>query len=136
MAAEYDVGASTITDILREKHKWLAIDNESCEASRKRSRKPKWPHLDEAMRVWTEAAFASGLDLSQAALIAKAKRFASRFGYQDFKGDGWVNKFQERVGLRQYTKHMSSNIHPLKVKMSLNLSLIILMKMLLKLSQC
>ena len=93
LADQYEVGASTITDILKEKEKWSTIDINSYEANRKRDRKPRWSQLEEAMQLWTDAVLNSGQDLSQTVIIAKGKKFDERFEYQDFKGDVWMNRF-------------------------------------------
>ena len=47
LANNYQVGKSTITDILKEKERWLAITTE--EGDVKKFRGPKWPKLEEAL---------------------------------------------------------------------------------------
>ena len=120
LADEYEVGTSTISDIIKEKDKWNMVDINSFEANRKRDRKPKWPQLEEAMQIWTDAALTSGQDLSQAVLIAKGKKFAENFGYEDFKGDGWINGFQERIGLKQHIKHGEAASGPSSEELNLH----------------
>ncbi|CAG8838641.1 42929_t:CDS:2 [Gigaspora margarita] len=86
LAKEYGVQKTCISDILKQSPKWLNIDTTNkAKASRKRERQPKWPKLDEAMQVWVESALAANMDLTQAALLTKAKVFATALNIANFK---------------------------------------------------
>ena len=53
LALDYSVKKTCISDILKQSDKWLNIDTTNkIEANRKRDHQPKWPMLDEVMRVW------------------------------------------------------------------------------------
>src|SRR4051812_49998952 len=78
LAKDFGVGESCVSQILRTSTKWLSINaTNKLEASRKCERKPRWPQLEEAMCLWAESALAANMDLTQAALIAKAKTFVN-----------------------------------------------------------
>ncbi|CAG8805327.1 19889_t:CDS:2, partial [Cetraspora pellucida] len=96
LALDYGVKKTCISDILKQSDKWLNIDTTNkIKANRKRDHQPKWPMLDKVMRVWTESALTANMDLTQAALLTKAKTFAIALNISDFKGTGWVNGFQK-----------------------------------------
>ncbi|CAB4425738.1 unnamed protein product [Rhizophagus irregularis] len=47
---KYNVGKSTITDILRESDRWLTITES--QKNTKKFRRPKWPQLEGALGLW------------------------------------------------------------------------------------
>ncbi|CAG8634933.1 12733_t:CDS:2, partial [Cetraspora pellucida] len=51
LATNYQVGKSTIMDILKEKDRWLAIMTKE-EDKIKKFHRPKWPNLEEALGFW------------------------------------------------------------------------------------
>ena len=50
LARQYNIGKATVTDILKEKERWLAITTEQDDL--KRFRGPKWPQLERALNIW------------------------------------------------------------------------------------
>src|SRR5438128_9635518 len=45
----FQIGESTVGDILRAKEKWISIKVSSEEAKKKRNREGEWPKLEEAL---------------------------------------------------------------------------------------
>ncbi|CAJ0854456.1 14182_t:CDS:1, partial [Entrophospora sp. SA101] len=63
LANAYDIGKSTVDDILREKEKWLTIDDDSSDANKKKRRNLLYDDVDQALAIWVEQALNAGLDL-------------------------------------------------------------------------
>ncbi|CAB4407659.1 unnamed protein product [Rhizophagus irregularis] len=61
LAQKYNVGKSTITDILRESDRWLTI-TESQENTKKFCG-PKWPQLEGALGLWVDNALNTKQDI-------------------------------------------------------------------------
>ncbi|GET50331.1 hypothetical protein GLOIN_2v1762092 [Rhizophagus irregularis DAOM 181602=DAOM 197198] len=61
LAQKYNVGKSTITNILRESDRWLTI-TESKENTKK-FRRPKWPQLEGALGLWVDNALNTKQDI-------------------------------------------------------------------------
>ncbi|GET57988.1 jerky protein homolog-like [Rhizophagus irregularis DAOM 181602=DAOM 197198] len=80
LAQQYRVGKSTITDILKEKERWLSITES--QGSIKKFRGPKWPQLENALSLWVDNALNTKQDID----------------------DGWLTGFKKRYGLCQYKK--------------------------------
>ncbi|CAG8850518.1 23788_t:CDS:2, partial [Racocetra persica] len=94
LANKYQVGKSTITDILNEKKCWLATTEEEGE-----------PKLEEALGLWVDNMLNSGQDIDSHILKTKAKFFADHFLINDFhQSDGWLTGFKKHYGLRQFKK--------------------------------
>ncbi|CAG8756593.1 14791_t:CDS:2 [Rhizophagus irregularis] len=86
LAQQYRVGKSTITDILKEKERWLSITES--QGSIKKFRGPKWPQLENALSLWVDNALNTKQDIDE-----------------DFhQSDGWLTGFKKRYGLCQYKK--------------------------------
>ena len=51
IAKEYDVSEGMVSDILKEKDRWLVIDNDSYQASLKHEKKIQFPIIEEALTV-------------------------------------------------------------------------------------
>ena len=56
LAKEYDVSEGMVSDILKEKNWWLAIDNDSYQANLKCEKKIQFPIIEEALTVWIDKA--------------------------------------------------------------------------------
>jgi hypothetical protein len=61
LAKEYDVSEGIVSDILKEKDRWLAIDNDLHQANLKRKKKIQFPIIEEALTVWLDKYFKLGL---------------------------------------------------------------------------
>ncbi|CAB4387394.1 unnamed protein product [Rhizophagus irregularis] len=87
LAQKYNVGKSTITDILKESERWLTI-TESQENVKKF-------HIDGNI------------------LKMKASYFAEQFSIEDFHhSEGWLGGFKKWHGLRQFKKQGEAESAP------------------------
>ncbi|UZO17993.1 uncharacterized protein OCT59_009321 [Rhizophagus irregularis] len=82
IAQRYNIGKSTVTDILNEKERWLAISGDK--GSVKKFRGPKWPQLEKALGLWVDNALNMKQDIDGNILKTKAVFFAERFSIEDF----------------------------------------------------
>jgi Tc5 transposase DNA-binding domain/CENP-B N-terminal DNA-binding domain len=90
LAQKYNVGKSTITDILRESDRWLTI-TESQENIKKFCG-PKWPQLEDALGLWVDNALNTKQDIDGNILKVKANYFAEQFSIEDFHhSEGWLH---------------------------------------------
>ena len=101
LANEYDVSEGMISDILKEKDRWLAIDTNSFQASLRREKKIPFPTIEEALTIWVDNALQAGLVITDNILSTKALDFAFMLKEDKFKGSGgWVNNFKKWHNLR------------------------------------
>jgi len=95
--AKDDVNERMISDILKEKDRWLTIDNDSYQASLKREKKIQFPIIEEALTVWIDKALQAGLVLTEGILATKALDFALLCKEDKFKASNrWINNFRKR----------------------------------------
>ena len=93
LAIAFDIGKSTVTDILNQKEKWLEVDPESSDANKKKKRSLIYENIDQAMAIWVQEAINACLDLNGDILREKAKNFSVLLGIEDFKAsEGWLTK--------------------------------------------
>ncbi|CAG8781982.1 14140_t:CDS:1, partial [Cetraspora pellucida] len=83
LAKIYQIGRSTVSDILKEKMRWLSISG--VELEKKKFCKPKWPKLEDALGLWVDNALASNQDIDGNILKAKAVFFAEKLNIDNFK---------------------------------------------------
>jgi hypothetical protein len=114
LANTFNIGKSTVGDILKEKEKWLAIDDDSYDANKKKRRNLLYDDIDQALAIWMEQALNAGLDLSGNILKEKAMTFAELLNKNDFKAsDGWLDGFKERHNIKEYVKHGEAGSAPI-----------------------
>lgn len=115
LAKEYDVSEGMVSDILKEKDRWLAIDNNSHQANLKREKKIKFPIIEEALTVWLDKALQSELILTESILAAKALDFALLCNEENFKAsNGWLDNFKKRHNLKQYNIYGEAGSAPIQ----------------------
>lgn len=115
LAIEYDVSEGMISDILKTKDRWLAIDLNSYQAGLRREKKLPFITIEEALALWVEQALQAGLNLSDDILLTKAIEFAFLCNEEKFKGsDGWITNFKKRHNLKQYNMHGEAASAPLQ----------------------
>ncbi len=103
LAQQYRIGKSTVTDILREKERWLSISEG--QESVKKFRGLKWPQLEDALSIWVDNALNTRQDIDGNILKTKASYFARQFSIEDFHySEGWLGGFKKCHGLRQFKK--------------------------------
>ncbi|CAB4490046.1 unnamed protein product [Rhizophagus irregularis] len=111
LAQKYNVGKSTITDILKESKRWLTI-TESQE-NVKKFRGLKWPQLEDALGLWVDNALNTKQDIDGNILKMKASYFAEQFSIEDFHhSEGWLGGFKKWHGLRQFKKQGEAESAP------------------------
>ncbi|CAB4419054.1 unnamed protein product [Rhizophagus irregularis] len=111
LAQRYNIGKSTVTDILSEKERWLAISGD--QGSIKKFRGPKWPRLEQALGLWVDNALNTRQDIDGNILKVKAAFFAERFSIEDFhQSEGWLTGFKKRHGLQQFRKQGEASSAP------------------------
>jgi hypothetical protein len=115
LANEYDVSEGMVSDILKEKDRWLSIDVNSYQANLKREKKTPFPLIEEALTVWVENALQADIIITDSILSTKALGFAFLLKENKFKGsNGWVDKFKKRHNLKQYHIHGEAASVPLE----------------------
>ncbi|CAG8719442.1 20097_t:CDS:2, partial [Cetraspora pellucida] len=102
LAKEYGLDRSTITKILKQRDKWLAIDPNSNYAKQKTQKSPKFPQIEEALAQWLTITIAQGNAVSDGQLQEKALEFAQMYGLRnEFQAsNGWISKFKNRHQVR------------------------------------
>jgi hypothetical protein len=115
LANEYKVSEGMISDILKEKDRWLAIESNSFQAGLRREKKISFPVIEEALTIWVDKALQAKLVITDSILQSKALGFAFLLKEDKFKGsNGWVDNFKKRHNLRQYTMHGEASSAPLE----------------------
>ena len=115
LANEYEVSEGMVSDILKEKDRWLAIDLNSFQVGLQREKKVAFPIIEEALTIWVETALQNGLIITDNILSTKALGFAFLLKEEKFKGsDGWIDNFKKRHNLRQYNIHGEAASAPLQ----------------------
>ena len=114
LAVEYDVSEGMISDILKEKDRWFAIDSDSYQAGLRREKKIPFPNIEEALSLWVENALRASIVITDSILVTKALEFAFLLKEDKFKGSNrWVNNFKKRHNLKQYNLHGEAGSAPL-----------------------
>ncbi|CAK8694045.1 unnamed protein product [Clavelina lepadiformis] len=91
-----NVGRSTISDILKQKGKWLSSDDIK-RKSLTRARHCKEPELESAIFLWFTDVRSRNLPVTCDMLKEKAKTFGEQLGVKDFAySNGWLNRFKKR----------------------------------------
>ena len=94
LAQKYNIGKSTVTDILNEKDRWLAISGD--QGKIKKFRSPKWHQLEGALSLWVDNALNTKQNIDGNILKTKASYFASQFSIEDFhQSEGWLDGFKK-----------------------------------------
>ena len=87
-----DLARSTVTGILKDRTKWLAISNEAA-GSKVRHRGAQWDNLEQALMQWFAQLRSRNAVLTDKLLLEKAKALAVLLGIADFRGsDGWLSQ--------------------------------------------
>ena len=104
-----------VSDILKAKDRWLAVDLNSYQAGLKHDKKAPFINIEEALTIWIENAFQVGLVIMDEILSTKALNFAYLLREDKFKGsNGWVDNFKKRYNLKQYNMHEKAGSAPLE----------------------
>jgi transcriptional regulator with XRE-family HTH domain len=105
LANQFGVAEATISNILREKTRWLSIDPSSHNAILKRQRASKFPLLEEALSYWVSRATMVSQMITGIIIQQKAIQFANQLNMTDFNAsEGWLSNFKKRFHIKEY-KH-------------------------------
>lgn len=106
LATQYDVSEGMISDILKERDRWLAIDLNSLQAGLRRKKKVAFPDIEEALTIWVYNAIRNNLTITDNILSTKALGFAFLLKEDKFKGsNGWIDSFKKWHNLKLYSVH-------------------------------
>ncbi|XP_046571298.1 tigger transposable element-derived protein 6-like [Haliotis rubra] len=101
------IGRSTVSDMLKDSTKWLAVP--SSVTSTSRNRKPKQEELENALFLWFTDVRSRDVMLNDELLKTQAKELGDRLGVLDFSySTGWLNRFKQRHGIRNHKGHGES----------------------------
>ena len=115
LANEYGVSDGMISDILKAKDRWLAIDLNSHQATLRREKKIPFPIIEDALTLWTEGAIQANVIITDEILSKKASEFAFLCNEHKFKGSiGWIDNFKKRHNFKQYCIHGEASSAPLQ----------------------
>ncbi|EPB91822.1 hypothetical protein HMPREF1544_01330 [Mucor circinelloides 1006PhL] len=96
--------SSTVSKILKRGEQGLTEQTDI--KNRRRSRKGKWPQLEEAVILWVNVAENNKIPINWDLIKLKATLFAERIGIQDFQAShGWMQKFGKRHGIKMNRIH-------------------------------
>ena len=76
LANQFGVAEATVSNILREKTRWLSLDPISYNAILKRQRAPKFPLLEEALSYWVSRATTALQTITGVIILRKATQLA------------------------------------------------------------
>ena len=96
---------NTVSDILKEDKKWLAV-RDDCNVIK--DMKCRHPQLETALWTWITMARSAQptLCISGAMLLTKARKFGEELGITDFEySTGWLCRFKKRHELKSYRVH-------------------------------
>ncbi|ETW03607.1 hypothetical protein H310_05011 [Aphanomyces invadans] len=112
--AERSVQRLMVTKTLREKDKWLSMDES--QLGRKRMRGGKFEALEQSLSLYLQEIRAQGTRLSDSLLTAHAERLREEHHIKDseFKiSNGWVQNFKRRHSIRMHatSSHHHGDMH-------------------------
>lgn len=99
IASKFGIERSTVSKILKQKEKWLAIDPESSDARIAKHRAVKFPAVEDRLTIWVAELKAKGEPIRDSEIRQEALRIAQRVGLGEDKfkaSGGWIEKFRER----------------------------------------
>lgn len=99
IANEFGIERSTVSKILKQKDKWLAIDPASDAARIAKHRAVKFPAVEDRLTSWVTELKAQGEPIRDSTIRQEALRIARELGLGEDKfkaSGGWIEKFRER----------------------------------------
>uniref|UniRef100_A0A0P4W1E1 HTH CENPB-type domain-containing protein n=1 Tax=Scylla olivacea TaxID=85551 RepID=A0A0P4W1E1_SCYOL len=101
LAMEYNVGRSTLSFIMKHADKFLGVwKNGKFHPESKRLRGAQREDVEEALYEWYKQALQMNLTITGPILCQKAKDFALKLGYKEFKAThGWLDRFKHRKNI-------------------------------------
>ncbi|CAG8794663.1 5208_t:CDS:1, partial [Gigaspora rosea] len=117
LSAEYSCDRSTISKILKEKDKWLAIQMTEPQEKKKTNQPAKFEELENAMNIWMRRVLSQNGILSDGILQVQAKKFAELLGIPEdnFKAShGWLDRFKKRYEVQKFKIQEESESAPVE----------------------
>ena len=103
LAKSFNVGTSTVSDILKKKEEYLKQFGENAPDKRNRFNSGKFGDLNELIYKWFVQARAKNVPLSGPIIQEKALNIAEELHISDFKAsNGWLDSFKDRYGIGFY----------------------------------
>ncbi|XP_042866774.1 tigger transposable element-derived protein 4-like isoform X1 [Penaeus japonicus] len=101
LAMEYNVGRSTLSFIMKHAEKFLGVwKNGKFHPDSKRLRGAQREDVEEALYEWYKQALQMHVTITGPILCQKAKDFAVKLGYKEFKAThGWLDRFKHRKNI-------------------------------------
>ena len=91
-------------DILKNKEKWLEVNNS--DANKQKDRSPKFPQLEEALAIWITQALAANRVITGEIILSKTNDYAKSLNIENFhESEGWLTNFRRRHNLKQHNIH-------------------------------
>ncbi|KAL5524691.1 hypothetical protein ACEPAF_9836 [Sanghuangporus sanghuang] len=103
IAARWGVERSTVSKILKNKHRWLAV-SESDDTVQAKHRPPKFATIELHMQSWLVECRESKTVISDAMIRAKARELARELNIPEdkFKASaGWVENYKHRANIKK-----------------------------------
>ncbi|XP_064479166.1 tigger transposable element-derived protein 4-like [Ornithodoros turicata] len=101
IAKEFNIPASTLSTILKNKQDVFNGFEKNFSSKIKRDRGSKYPEVEVALLEWLKNARSANLPVHGPVLIAKAEALALQLGMPDFKcSNGWLERFKKRHAVR------------------------------------
>ncbi|CAG8843316.1 30081_t:CDS:2, partial [Gigaspora margarita] len=105
LAKQFGIAEATISGIVREKEKWLALDLNSTNAYLKRQRPEKFFLLEEALALWISRANTALQTVTGAIIQRKATQLAEALEVIGFNAsDGWLSRFKKWHHIKEYKR--------------------------------
>jgi len=103
------INQSTVSRMVKEKANLLERAKDTTQLSYKWTRLVEHPEIEASLRFWCLQTLGKGVKLSGDLIRAKAVRFQDLLGLPDDEklafSDGWLDKFKQRLGLKEFRTH-------------------------------
>ncbi|UZO18636.1 uncharacterized protein OCT59_009948 [Rhizophagus irregularis] len=76
LAIQYGIKQNTVSDILKNKDKWLLLDLDSEESKKQRERPVQFPEVEEAMTLWVTNALEADLVINTVNSLYSHSRYS------------------------------------------------------------
>jgi hypothetical protein len=101
-----DISLSTISEIMKEKAKWLNISLTEAASTATQEGTLKRKELDDALLLWFKSMLERGATLNDNVMIEKAREIGKRLQVTSLTySNGWLQKFKQRHSIKCYKKH-------------------------------
>ncbi|KAI0373755.1 CenpB-DNA-bind-domain-containing protein [Pilatotrama ljubarskyi] len=103
IAHRFGVERSTVSKILKQRHRWLAVSLDE-DVQIAKLRPSKFPELEHRLAEWVKTVSKNGTVLSDALLRQRAREIGDEQGYTPDKfkaSSGWLENFKHRHGIRR-----------------------------------